>query len=639
MTTDVISAKREEIRTQVKDYPVASARFDWLAVALSAWVIGGMYLDGWAHNHGRVDDVFITPWHAVLYSGVLGLCLFLMVYQQRNMSKGHVWQRALPKGYGLSLIGVGLFLIGGGLDFLWHTLFGIEVNIETLLSPTHLLLAASGVLMISGPIRAAWGQRMPEETRGWKVLGPPILSAVLVLSMLTFFTQFAHPINELYAQKTTTINQGNVADIYVMNADGTAQTRLTSSPEMWTWSSDWSPDGRQIVVSRGQATPETVDNPDNALFIMNADGSGLRQLTNMPGGEWYPAWSPDGGHIAFVSKTPQSQQIFTINTDGSGLQQLTKGPAPAYGPDWSPDGTRIVYNSNASGSDQLYIMKADGSHPAPITSRGNDNWGAAWSPDGKLIAFNSLRNGNSDIYVIHPDGSGEQQLTDDPAREFVPGWSPDGQHIVFLAQQETLFDIYVMNADGSNVHNLSNNHALEYFQPRWSPDGRQILVTASGHTSLPIPYQTQSLGIASILLQSALLMGAALMLVKQWTMPLGGMTIMLAGTSTLMSIFRDQYVLLPGVLLAGLIADVLLWQLRPSQARRGQFYLFAFVVPVVVYSLYFLTLQLSQGLTWTVHLWLGSTFMAGVVGLFISFLLVSPLNSQAASNDLVQAKP
>src|SRR5262245_30599265 len=60
MTTDVISAKREEIRTQVKDYPAASARFDWLAVALSAWVIGGAYLDGWAHNHGRVDDVFFT---------------------------------------------------------------------------------------------------------------------------------------------------------------------------------------------------------------------------------------------------------------------------------------------------------------------------------------------------------------------------------------------------------------------------------------------------------------------------------------------------------------------------------------------------------------------------------------------------
>jgi hypothetical protein len=101
------------------------------------------------------STMFFTPWHAILYSGVLVTFIFLLFNQARNTSKGYAWQRPLPNGYLLSLVGVALFLLGGTLDFLWHTLFGIEVSLEALLSPTHLLLAMSGVLVISGPMRAA----------------------------------------------------------------------------------------------------------------------------------------------------------------------------------------------------------------------------------------------------------------------------------------------------------------------------------------------------------------------------------------------------------------------------------------------------------------------------------------------------
>jgi len=111
----------------------SAPRFDWMVIALSSWFVGGLFLDGWAHTHGKVDTSFFTPWHGVLYSGHLATLLYL----------GWQWsrQRTLPAGYGLSLAGALLFVVGGVGDFIWHELFGIERSIEALLSPTHLLLA------------------------------------------------------------------------------------------------------------------------------------------------------------------------------------------------------------------------------------------------------------------------------------------------------------------------------------------------------------------------------------------------------------------------------------------------------------------------------------------------------------------
>jgi hypothetical protein len=121
--------------------PRGEPRFDWLIVALSAWWLGGLYLDGWAHIHVPALETFFTPWHAVLYSGFAACALALLVTLVRNLRRGYPWRKALPAGYGLSLVGAAIFLVAGALDLVWHTLFGVERSVEALLSPTHLPLS------------------------------------------------------------------------------------------------------------------------------------------------------------------------------------------------------------------------------------------------------------------------------------------------------------------------------------------------------------------------------------------------------------------------------------------------------------------------------------------------------------------
>lgn len=135
---------------------LGGARFDWIVIVLCTLLVGGIYLDGWAHAHGKVDSTFFTPWHAVLYAGFAIAGAFLAVNLVRNRIKGYPWLEALPPGYSVSLLGAVIFAVGGVLDMIWHILFGIEMSVDALLSPTHLMLALGVVLMVTGPLRAVW---------------------------------------------------------------------------------------------------------------------------------------------------------------------------------------------------------------------------------------------------------------------------------------------------------------------------------------------------------------------------------------------------------------------------------------------------------------------------------------------------
>ncbi len=172
--------------------PPHSIGLDWAMAILSALFVGGLFLDGWAHTHGRVDQSFFTPWHAVFYAGYAMTASALVASLLRNHARGCAWQLALPVGYGLSGLGALIFAAGGVTDLIWHTIFGIEAGVEALLSPTHLVLALGLGLIASGPVRAAW--RRSEPGLGWAAQGPMLLALTSTLSVLTFFTEYAHPL-------------------------------------------------------------------------------------------------------------------------------------------------------------------------------------------------------------------------------------------------------------------------------------------------------------------------------------------------------------------------------------------------------------------------------------------------------------
>lgn len=174
------------------DYPKSSTKFDIKFVTLSLWLTIGVFLDGWAHNHlPSTLETFFTPWHAVFYLGFAAISMLLISKVIKNYMAGFKWPRLLPREYHLSLIGLVIFFVSGLGDFLWHTIFGIEVDVESLLSPTHLMLALGGSIIMCAPFHSLWHRDVTEK--------PPALAIVLSLtffiSLLSFMTQFAHPIH------------------------------------------------------------------------------------------------------------------------------------------------------------------------------------------------------------------------------------------------------------------------------------------------------------------------------------------------------------------------------------------------------------------------------------------------------------
>nr|BFE66264.1 hypothetical protein GCM10020063_107900 [Dactylosporangium thailandense] len=179
--------------------PVSTDRRDLVVALATVWLAGGLFMDGWAHSHVPSLETFFTPWHGVLYSGYAALAISLVparLWRGRPEGAVRTW---VPAGYGLGLLGAILFAAGGAFDMIWHITFGIEVNLEALLSPPHLLLLTAGSLMIATPVRAAAAKRArrdgPASPMGAAEV-PVLISATSGTSVAAFFLDYLSPFTD-----------------------------------------------------------------------------------------------------------------------------------------------------------------------------------------------------------------------------------------------------------------------------------------------------------------------------------------------------------------------------------------------------------------------------------------------------------
>lgn len=178
--------------TGIDDPATATAREDLTVLLASLWLTVGLFLDGYAHeNLLDGDETFLTPWHAVFYAGFAAVVTALWRIAERRRSPGQALVEALPPGYRPAALGVALFAAGGAGDAVWHSRYGVESGIHALLSPTHLVLFAGLVLVLTAPYRAAADADVaPDAPASWRGSWRPLLSVLLTTSLVGFFCNF-----------------------------------------------------------------------------------------------------------------------------------------------------------------------------------------------------------------------------------------------------------------------------------------------------------------------------------------------------------------------------------------------------------------------------------------------------------------
>lgn len=252
----------------------------------------------------------------------------------------------------------------------------------------------------------------------------------------------------------------------------------TTPPPFLEPSSTPLPTIRSSTILQGHIIFTCFDGNDDEVCLMNADGTGLTQLTNNSVGDFYASLSHDGSRIVFAHQIKGSNyEIFRMNTDGS-VVQLTFNGAGNFAPAYSSDDTLIVFTSTQGGTgQQIWVMAGDGSNPRQLTASG-DNVDPAWSPDGQYISFTSDRSGDWQVWIMNADGSSARQVT---AVSDVGGrnsWSADGRTIVFYAgkKDDRSRNIYTVDIDGSNLRQLTFEG--DNLGPCFSPFGGWIAFTS-----------------------------------------------------------------------------------------------------------------------------------------------------------------
>jgi TolB protein len=237
------------------------------------------------------------------------------------------------------------------------------------------------------------------------------------------------------------------SEIFMINSDGTGLTQLTDNTgkDFFVQSSEpsISGDGSKIAFRRMD-----FNTWDRGIFVINSDGTEEKMLTNSTYYDQHPSISDDGNKIAFQGGDDFDFQIFIINSDGTGLTQLTQNSnsyqkVPLHGPSISGDGDKIAFEGYVGEDTEIFVINSDGTGLRQLTDNNEDDWAPAISGDGNRIVFQRSHNQHkgpikSQIFVINSDGTGLTQLTDDSERSFMfPSISDNGERMAFWSASWT----------------------------------------------------------------------------------------------------------------------------------------------------------------------------------------------------------
>lgn len=257
-------------------------------------------------------------------------------------------------------------------------------------------------------------------------------------------------------------------EIWVVNADGSGLVQLTDTVVEEEYPT-WSPDLFKVAYATNEGQ----------IWVVEI-GKKPQIISYLPKNSTHPAWSPDGRNMAFVSYSfkdgRENSDIWIAKTKEGKARKLVEEEGIHRNPAWSPDGSTIAYTfaywgNRGKPTEDLWIISADGTNPRRLVANNGSNIQPDWSSDGQRIAFASNSNGNMDIWVTDKNGINARQLTHDKSYDADPSWSPDGSSICFVSTRSGKLDIWVMDSDGKNARQLTGLSDLpaECKEPCWSP--------------------------------------------------------------------------------------------------------------------------------------------------------------------------
>lgn len=633
------------------------ARFAWLSVVYGAWIFAGLFFWVRALEEGLITDVVISPYHLPFYLGIVSLAAISAILTVRAARAGRGWHGAFPRRFGSLGAGALVLLAWPIIDVGWRLGIGIS-GFEEIAAPSRLLIFAGIVLISVAPLRAALGAMRPVAYRV-----PLAMSAALVFAMLAGFGGYA-PAATPWLEAAESTREDD-SELWVMNADGSRQTRLIEAADGFTAGpAAWSPDGSQIAYTWAKRAARYVQVENIEIWVADADGANRRPLVQGAGWHWLPHWSPDGTWIVYTVDPPGGfggagiaapdpgwnqgpgvgeaarialpVDIWRIRADGTGAPvQLTTHDADDRAGAYSPDGRRLLFDSTREGGRTgIYLMNADGSGAVRATFLGDD-WGASWSPDGTQIAFNSSPiPAPPDIYVIDVYAEGSPiagqplRLTDDAGADTTPSWSRDGSRIAFASDRGGEQEIWSMTADGSDLRNLTRTAgADEFLQPggeAWGPDGRILYQRAGDPRPGASKFVREDMAIGGVLFVALLLSITVIAAIRAGA-PFGTVALTLGVQTAIVATGNGEWRFVPATVVLGLAVDVAV-RLAPDRFKAA---VAGAGAPAAMILGATVTVLATSAMGWSQTLTLGVVLVAAGLGAGLSGVIARPAAVEA----------